>query len=582
MAGVRETSRRYIRCPFHDDKTPSAEIRQSSKTSAWYFYCHVDDLCLDYWALRARIEGVDVGELLKEAGEEDRVPAPRKTSSDPLTSPEPNVYKTFEHLLENYRSRYPAMKVEEVNQYTDPDTKAVDLITVRHRKTADGKKEFLQATPSGDGWVAKGLSGPLPLFNRIGIKQSSRVLFVEGEKCVRAIAELRIEDLAATTIPGGANSARRGDLSPLAGKTVYVWPDNDAPGAGWADTIIEGLTKLQPPSMIYRIDPNELGLAEKEDVYDYLQDVGDPAERIAALDLVLSTAAPQMLAQAAQTRITRIGSGHLRHIAFPHLLMLSKLTQAVTPEMVTLLVGDPGAAKSWTLLEANWRWGEEGESVRSLLLESSLEFWQFRALAQMSGYADVTDFNWVKENNALAQQLFTDHAERLERFSRNIDAVGSKLMKLDEVADWVELWARLGTRILIVDPITAAEVGDKSWKEEKQFMLRIKRVAEQTGCSIIIATHPRMGQAGKPSLSGAAGSMAYIRFSDYMFWLRHYDKPKEVTVGVGAAQSSMMIERALEIRKARSGPGAGKTIAVLLNKNNLCMDELGVVHGTIS
>jgi hypothetical protein len=109
----------------------------------------------------------------------------------------------------------------------------------------------------------------------------------------------------------------------------------------------------------------------------------------------------------------------------------------------------------------------------------------------------------------------------------------------------VETWARLGTRILIVDPITAAnEVGDKSWKEETA----VHDAGEGRGGANRVLGDPRYsslewGQAGKPSLSGAAGRHGLRSVSaDNMLWLRHYDQPKEVTVGLGITASSMMID----------------------------------------
>ena len=60
------------------------------------------------------------------------------------------------------------------------------------------------------------------------------VIVTEGEKCADALAGL---GYAATTTFGGANAARKSDLSPLRGRKVILWPDHDAPGHKYADQL---------------------------------------------------------------------------------------------------------------------------------------------------------------------------------------------------------------------------------------------------------------------------------------------------------------------------------------------------------
>ncbi len=69
--------------------------------------------------------------------------------------------------------------------------------------------------------------GARPLFNLAGIlKHSGSVLLVEGEKCAD---RLNAMGYCATTMPGGANAARVIDWTPLAGRDVIRWADNDHP-----------------------------------------------------------------------------------------------------------------------------------------------------------------------------------------------------------------------------------------------------------------------------------------------------------------------------------------------------------------
>jgi hypothetical protein len=238
----------------------------------WHFYCYPCDIADDYWALLARIEGRDVADVLSEARQGSEYPKSRpQGQGSPSPTPPKRTYATIDAFLGELRRWHPQMLLEERNEYLDPATKQIDLVTVRYKKTPADKKEFLQLTPYQGGWVLEGLKGDkLPLFNRTQLQTAKRVLFVEGEKCVRIVRSVGIGDLAATTIPGGAKNGKRGNLAPLAGKDVYVWPDNDEPGSTYAAGVIEDLRALIPPPAVYLVDPQALEMLEKQDIADYI------------------------------------------------------------------------------------------------------------------------------------------------------------------------------------------------------------------------------------------------------------------------------------------------------------------------
>ncbi|MBH1710573.1 DUF3987 domain-containing protein [Stenotrophomonas maltophilia] len=86
----------------------------------------------------------------------------------------------------------------------------------------------------------------------------------EGEAGADALAGL---GLLATT-SGGASSAEVADWSPLAGRHVRLWPDNDDAGRRYADEAGARLCTLG--CTVERIDVDALGLAEKGDCVDWL------------------------------------------------------------------------------------------------------------------------------------------------------------------------------------------------------------------------------------------------------------------------------------------------------------------------
>ncbi len=84
-------------------------------------------------------------------------------------------------------------------------------------------------------WRAAGMPTPRPFYRLPDVlaRRDARVLVVEGEKAADAAAKL-FPDLVATTPPHGALSPHKADWTPLKGRHVAVWPDNDKAGAEYA------------------------------------------------------------------------------------------------------------------------------------------------------------------------------------------------------------------------------------------------------------------------------------------------------------------------------------------------------------
>jgi len=105
---------------------------------------------------------------------------------------------------------------------------------------------------------------PRPLYNQPGILQSDSVILVEGEKCAEALIGL---GMCATTAMGGANAPiDKTDWSPLKGKHVLVWPDNDKPGKDYSRQAIEYLHQQPVLSLSVVHLPDDL--PEKWDAAD--------------------------------------------------------------------------------------------------------------------------------------------------------------------------------------------------------------------------------------------------------------------------------------------------------------------------
>ena len=127
------------------------------------------------------------------------------------------------------------------------------LFMVRRKDRPDGKKDLwplVWATKDGTpGWYAKHPPAPKALYNLPALTAfpDRTVLLVSGEKCVDALQPLLLDGnwrFPVLTWAGGDQSISKADWSPLAGKTVWYWPDADESGAGTVPVLGETLVAI--------------------------------------------------------------------------------------------------------------------------------------------------------------------------------------------------------------------------------------------------------------------------------------------------------------------------------------------------
>jgi AAA domain/Toprim-like len=110
-----------------------------------------------------------------------------------------------------------------------------------------------------------------PLYRLPEISLASTVVLVEGEGKALALASVGIE---ATTAMQGANAPiEKTDWSPLHGKTVIIWPDNDEPGLRYGRAAAERLAAL---GCIVRMVSVPAGKPAKWDAGDCIAAGEDP------------------------------------------------------------------------------------------------------------------------------------------------------------------------------------------------------------------------------------------------------------------------------------------------------------------
>lgn len=113
------------------------------------------------------------------------------------------------------------------------------LIACVYRYDTEGGKEFRV-------WDVKNRKAkspnPRPLYNIIGIVSAKKVILVEGEKSADRLIE---KGFTATTAMFGANAPiNKTDWSPLFGKEVVIWPDNDSAGIDYGKKVSAHLSGI--------------------------------------------------------------------------------------------------------------------------------------------------------------------------------------------------------------------------------------------------------------------------------------------------------------------------------------------------
>lgn len=94
-----------------------------------------------------------------------------------------------------------------------------------------GKKYFTPMSWNGFSWIKKIWPKNRPLWNLEEVKKfpTKQVLIVEGEKTAVA-AKLLQSDVVVVTWAGGAQAVNKTDWTPLRGRKIILWPDNDEAG----------------------------------------------------------------------------------------------------------------------------------------------------------------------------------------------------------------------------------------------------------------------------------------------------------------------------------------------------------------
>lgn len=254
-------------CPFHSDTLPSFKVNDK-KGVYTCFACGAKGDAINF-LMRTPASVPGLGMTFQEAANYMRfgtkvatqastfTPKPQAPKADGEAewvaqfAPEGMVPGRFGHPQYGEPSHTWAWTNEEgrpvawtarynfINKHGQADKTVLGRSWAVNTKTGEGKWKFL-AMPK-----------PRLIFNLHKAKDYDWALIVEGEK-TRDHAEKLFPQLFVTTWPVGSKSTAYVDWSPLHGKKVLIWPDNDDTGIKAALAIAEALKPHCPQIFIIR------------------------------------------------------------------------------------------------------------------------------------------------------------------------------------------------------------------------------------------------------------------------------------------------------------------------------------------
>jgi hypothetical protein len=244
------------RCPAHDDRRASLSITEGDNGAA-LLKCHAG---CDTSVVLAAIDMKLADLFPPSSGPTPNSPGKSRAYAQTFTSAKDAVAE-----LERRRGRPSALWTYH-NALGEP-------IGVVVRWDEPSGKIIRPAAWRRDGWRIGAMSDPRPLYSLPALSAASLVVACEGEKAADAARSL---GFVTTTSAGGSQAAMKTDWRPLAGKEVWILPDNDAPGRKYADTVAGILSKLAPAPLVRVVELPEL--PERGDIVDWIDARGDAAE----------------------------------------------------------------------------------------------------------------------------------------------------------------------------------------------------------------------------------------------------------------------------------------------------------------
>lgn len=330
-----------------------------------------------------------------------------------------------------------------------------------------------------------------PLYNLPNIVSAAEIVVVEGEKCADALIAQNID--ATTAMGGAAAPIEKTDWTPLRGRKVVIWPDNDAAGRGYADRLKAHLEAMGALAVsILAIPPTR---PEKWDAADAA------GEDLGALMRSMRSHDPQT------ARVSRFFKASDLHgtQAPPREWHVEGLIPA---NQVTMLGGDGGVGKSLLALQlavataAESRWiGHNVTAGPAIYMTAEDDQDEVHRRLSDIMQADGRDLSGL--GNLVLRSLAGEDSLLAVSDSRSSTLTPTPLLAELETA--VKDYS---ASLLVLDTLADLHSGQENDRAvARQFINLMRGLALRNNCTIVLLAHPSL--TGMSSGSGLSGSTAW-------------------------------------------------------------------------
>lgn len=467
------------RCPAHDDRKASLSVGEGDDGRA-LVKCHAG--C----ALKAIVAalGLTVRDLMPPG----KGPTPKVKFGGTNKSDAPKsggkVFPTASAAVAWLEAKHGPRS----GLWTYHDAAGEPVGVVVRWDTGDGK-DIRPVARFPDGWRVGAMPAPRPLYRLPELASAVRVLVVEGEKAADAARSL---GFVATTSAGGAEAAGRTDWTPLAGKEVWLLPDNDAPGRKYAGTAEKFLKAMKPSAAVRTVVLP--GLPEKGDIVDWIAARGDAAPDALRAEIEALAASPPPGPRPVLTCMADVEPEEVAWL-WPDRIPIGRLT---------ILVGRPGEGKSFltTALAAHVTTGRDfpdrtpcpAGSVIMLSAEDAPAD-TIRPRLDAAG-ADVKRVFLL--SGVMSSDPGTDPTERM-------------ITLADVAVLEAALRAHPDCRLVVVDPIGSYLGGETDAHRDNEVRAVLRPIADlaaRYGVAVVLVAHRRKS-SGDFADDGVLGSRAF-------------------------------------------------------------------------
>lgn len=496
LQNVKRSGKGWVACcPAHEDRTPSLSINECSDGTV-LVKCHAGcDTTSILTALSMKV--VDL--FAAKSGRPRTI-----TTAKPI--------QTFSSLMEAVEI-LERSKGKSSGLWIYRDVEGEPTGAVVRWDTRKGKVIRPVALIEGS-WRLEAMPCPRPVYRLPEVCKSDQVIICEGEKCADAANAL---GFVATTSAGGSNAARMTDWKPLAGKQVWIFPDNDSAGRAYAQTVAN-LCRTAGSQEIRLVELPSL--PPKGDIVDWIAAHGADAtpdslrEQLEAFGRAATTWNPSMIASS---------SNKSKSCARPVIVTMSQVMPQTVRWLwpgriplgcVSLLIGRPGAGKSFLTCEmaatisrgAEWPAGTGRAPLGDILLICAEDDPGYTIRPRL----DACGADPARVHMLTGVSITTQDQEKIVAFTlTNVDIVREALEQNPNV------------KLIVIDPIGSylgGGVDAHRDNEVRSVLSPLAEIASEFGVAVLLVCHTRKAEAihaddtvlGSRAFTGLARSVIHL------------------------------------------------------------------------